>query len=100
MQSLEGQQILCYFNMPTDHFDTLLYVEGNRYFKKSDAIIEIMNHLGHPWKFLTVIRVFPRGFRDCCYEQIALNRYSLFGKYQHCIVPSPEYENRFLKANE
>ena len=28
VQSPEGQSILKHFNMPTDHFDTMLYVEG------------------------------------------------------------------------
>lgn len=33
VQSPEGQRILTHFNMPTDHFDTMLLVQCNQYFE-------------------------------------------------------------------
>ncbi|EGH07515.1 hypothetical protein Pgy4_04277, partial [Pseudomonas savastanoi pv. glycinea str. race 4] len=30
------------------------------------------------------------------YNRIALNRYRLFGRYDHCLLPSPENRQRFL----
>lgn len=97
VQSPEGQSILAHFNMPTDYFDTMLYVEGNQYFDKSDAFLNIINKLGFPWRILYVFKIIPTGIRNWLYDRIALNRYSLFGKYDSCMMPNKENENRFLK---
>ncbi len=98
VQSLEGQSILRHFNMPTEYFDTMLYVQGAHCFEKSDAFLNVMNRLGFPWGMLCVLRVIPPVLRNWLYDRIALNRYSLFGKYDNCMLPSKENENRFLKS--
>jgi len=98
VQSPEGQAILKYFKMPTDHFDTMLYVEGNQCFDKSDAFLNVVNKLGLPWRLLYVFKIIPKGVRNWLYDRIALNRYSLFGKYDTCMLPNKEHSNRFLKS--
>jgi predicted DCC family thiol-disulfide oxidoreductase YuxK len=98
VQSPEGQSILAHFNMPTDHFDTMLYVESNQYFDKSDAFLNVVNKLGFPWRILYVFKIIPTGIRNWLYDRIALNRYSLFGKYDSCMMPSKENDNRFLRS--
>lgn len=98
VQSPEGQSILKHFNMPTGHFDTMLYVEGNQCFDKSDAFLNIVNKLGFPWRILYVFKIIPTGIRNWLYDRIALNRYNLFGKYDSCMMPTKENENRFLKS--
>ena len=97
VQSPEGQSILAHFNMPTEHFDTMLHVEGNQCFDKSDAFLNVVNKLGFPWRVLFVFKIIPTAIRNWLYDRIALNRYSLFGKYDSCMLPSKENENRFLK---
>ena len=97
VQSPEGQSILAHFNMPTDYFDTMLYVEGNHYFDKSDAFLNVVNKLGFPWRILYVFKIIPTAIRNWLYDRIALNRYSLFGKYDSCMMPNKENDDRFLK---
>jgi predicted DCC family thiol-disulfide oxidoreductase YuxK len=97
VQSPEGQKILSYFKMPTDHFDTMLYVEGNQSFEKSDAFLHVVNKLGYPWRSFYLFKLLPKNIRNWFYDRIALNRYFLFGKYDTCMLPSKENENRFLK---
>ncbi|MDO7084547.1 thiol-disulfide oxidoreductase DCC family protein [Pseudocolwellia sp. AS88] len=97
VQSPEGQSILRYFDMPTGHFDTMLYVEGNQCFDKSDAFLNVIRKFGYPWRLLYVFKILPKCIRNWFYDRIALNRYSLFGKYDTCVVPSKENENRFIK---
>ena len=99
VQSPEGQSILNHFEMPTDHFDTMLYVEGNQCFDKSDAFLNVINKLGLPWRLLYIFKIIPKGIRNWLYDRIALNRYNLFGKYDTCMLPNKENENRFLKVN-
>ncbi len=100
VQSPEGQNILRHFEMATDHFDTMLYVEGNQYFDKSDAFLNVINKLGLPWRLLYLFKVIPKGIRNWLYDRIALNRYYLFGKYDTCMLPSEENEHRFLKSEK
>ena len=98
VQSPEGQSILSHFKMPTDHFDTMLLVEGNQCFNKSDAFLNVINKLGLPWRLLYLFKIIPKGIRNWLYDRIALNRYNLFGKYDTCMLPSEENEHRFLKS--
>ncbi|TWX64319.1 thiol-disulfide oxidoreductase DCC family protein [Colwellia demingiae] len=100
VQSPEGQSILNHFKMPTDHFDTMLFVEGNQYFDKSDAFLNVVNKLGFPWRLLYVFKVLPKGIINWLYDRIARNRYYLFGQYDTCMLPSKENENRFLKGKK
>ena len=98
VQSLEGQSILNHFKMPIDHFDTLLLVEGNQCFVKSDAFLNVVKQLGLPWRLLYLFKILPKVIRNWLYDRIALNRYYLFGKYDTCMLPSEENEHRFLKS--
>jgi len=98
VQSPEGQRILGHFSMPTEHFDTMLYVAGNQCFDKSDAFLNVIHKLALPWRLLYLFKIIPKGIRNWFYDRIALNRYHLFGKYDTCMLPNKENENRFLKS--
>ncbi|OKY25252.1 MULTISPECIES: thiol-disulfide oxidoreductase DCC family protein [Thalassotalea] len=100
VQSPEGQQILAHFNLATAHFDTMLYVEDNHYFDKSDAFFHVINKLGFPWRILSVGKIIPKRIRNWLYDRIALNRYALFGQYDTCQLPNSESDHRFLSAKE
>jgi predicted DCC family thiol-disulfide oxidoreductase YuxK len=100
VQSKEGKQILLHFGLPSEFYETMLYVEGNQSFQKSEAFFQIMTQLGYPWKIVCIFKVIPKPLRDWMYDRIALNRYSLFGKYDYCTLPSPDHEARFLDAEQ
>ena len=51
------------------------------------------------WPLLAIFRFLPLGLRDWCYDRVALNRYRLFGRYDACLLPSPDHEGRFLNAD-
>lgn len=96
VQSAAGQRILEHFEMPTTYFDSMLYIENGRAYQKSDAFFRIAVQLGWPWKVLVMARLCPRPIRDWCYDRVARNRYRLFGRYDVCVLPSPDHEARFL----
>lgn len=100
VQSPEGQSILKHFNRPTQHFDTMLYVEAERCFDKSDAFLNIVNKLGFPWRIFYIFKILPKGLRNWLYDRVALNRYTLFGKYDTCMLPTKDNENRFLQIKK
>jgi predicted DCC family thiol-disulfide oxidoreductase YuxK len=44
-----------------------------------------------------VVQVLPRFFADRLYDVIARNRYRLFGRTDHCMVPPKHVQTRFLE---
>lgn len=95
-QSAAGQALLAYFNQPTDHYDSVLLIRGERVWLRSDAVLEILRGLPTPWRWLSALRVIPRAVRDAGYNLIARHRYRLFGRYQQCTVPKAGDRWRFV----
>ena len=96
VQSPEGKAILAHFGYPTDHYDTMLVVRNGACFEKSDAYFVVMGELGFPWKAALVFKPIPKRLRNWLYDRIALNRYALFGKYDVCLLPTPDHQGRYL----
>lgn len=96
VQSEQGQAILQWLGYPLDHFETMLLVQGDRALVKGDAFLAIVAQLPFPWPLFGIAKIIPRVIRDWCYDRVALNRYTLFGKYDYCVLPSPDHEQRFL----
>lgn len=98
VQSPEGQALLAWAGLPLDPFDTLAVIRDQRYWVRSDAVFEIIAQLPGAWRGWLLLRGIPRGLRDWAYDRIARNRYRLFGKYDSCLLPDPDHEQRFLKG--
>lgn len=98
VQSAEGQAILAWFDLPLDHFTTMLLVRGDKAFTKSDSFIEIMKQLPRPFSLIVILKLIPKRLRDWLYDRIALNRYRLLGKYEVCMLPSADHRQRFLDS--
>lgn len=99
VQSQEGKDILHYFIYPTDVYETMLVVNGARCLEKSDAFLYVMQTLGFPWKLILIFTIIPKRARNWLYGRVALNRYTLFGKYNYCFSPTPDHEKRYLNGN-
>ena len=96
VQSKEGKEILNYFNMPLDYFETIVFVQDGLNYKKSEAIFKIISFLPAPWKYFGIFKFLPVKLSDWCYDKIALNRYKLFGKYDSCVLPKSDHDARFI----
>lgn len=95
-QSPLGQEMYRDLGLPTDDFETnLLRVNGVTY-QRLDAFAAAMGALGLPWRLLALLRFLPAALKDPAYHLIARNRYSLFGRYQTCMIPTPELRDRFV----
>ncbi|OLY73833.1 thiol-disulfide oxidoreductase [Pseudomonas sp. ATCC PTA-122608] len=97
VQSPEGQALLAWAGLPLDQFDTIAVIRDRHYWTRSEAVFEIIAQLPARWRPLLVLRAIPRFLRDWAYDRIARNRYRLFGKYDTCLLPDPDHEQRFLK---
>lgn len=80
------------------NLDTVVYMEDNKTYKQSTAVLRIMFHLGGVWSILSVLlAVIPTPIRDFFYRIIARSRYSIFGKSDTCRLPTPEEKAYFLE---
>jgi len=96
VQSSQGQQLLAWAGLPTDHFNTIVLIADDRFSVRSDAMFEILARLPSPWPWLSVVGFVPGVFRDWAYDWIALNRYKLFGRYDTSRAPLADHPQRFL----
>jgi predicted DCC family thiol-disulfide oxidoreductase YuxK len=95
LQSDVGRLLQERFDLDPDDVDTVVLVDGNDYYLKSEAILRVMRHLDGPWPLLSPLRYLPRSVRDFGYDVVATYRYRVFGKKDHCPVPDPEIRDRF-----
>ncbi len=96
LQSDAGKALLRRFGMPSADFDTVVMVAGDRVFTRSDAALEIVRRIGGAWSLLTVFKIVPRPLRNAVYDWVARHRYRWFGRTESCMIPRPEWANRFL----
>ena len=85
LQSAKGQLLLKKFGLPTDDFDSVVYIRGDKYFLKSSAILHILKELGGFWKLLFVFIIIPNFIRDLIYKIIAKTRFKIFGRHDSCV---------------
>jgi len=97
LQSDVGQQLLKQRHIDTIAVDSIILIEpGVAYYTKSDAALEIAQHLGGLWKLSAIFSWIPATLRNRIYDFVAKNRYKWFGKQESCMIPTPELRAKFL----
>lgn len=76
--------------------DSVILVEDGKAYTHSTAALRILKRLGAPWSWIYLFVVVPRPVRDWAYRLFARYRYRVFGRKDHCMLPSPEVRARFL----
>jgi len=97
LQSAAGQKVLEQFNRKNINLKSILYIENDIIYEKSDAAFKIANHLSAPWSWIVFFRFVPVKIRDYLYDLISKHRYRIFGKSSSCMLPDPKWEQRFLQ---
>jgi len=98
LQSEVGRSLLKKFNIDSDLLHSIVVIDDDEAFQRSDAVIRIANYLGGGWKILKAINILPKFFLDACYNVVAANRYRIFGKKNSCMIPTPELKQRFIET--
>ena len=102
LQSAPAQEYLRLQGLPTDNFDSMVFVPdwGNRalgaYLLRTDGALAAFAQLGGSLRALSWLRVIPTFLRDAAYRLIARTRFALFGEYKKKPLPDPSWEKRFL----
>jgi predicted DCC family thiol-disulfide oxidoreductase YuxK len=101
LQSDYGKQVISR-HPELEKVDSSVFVEhksgadDERVFIRSNAALRVASYLGGAWKLLLIFRIIPRPVRDFFYNLFAKYRYKFFGKYDSCMLPSPDVRSRFL----
>ena len=96
LQSPAGEEIQTRLGIDPKALDSIVLVEGERWYRESDAALRIAARMSGAWRALGVLRLLPRPLRDALYRWVARNRYRWFGKQETCWLPTPELRERFL----
>lgn len=68
-----------------------------RVLERSHAVLHALAQLGGIWALLATIgRAIPTSVADVAYRAVARRRYRIFGRFDVCPVPRPEWRARFL----
>jgi predicted DCC family thiol-disulfide oxidoreductase YuxK len=96
LQGEAGRALLARHRLPLDAMDTVVLIDGDAYWTRSDAALEAARRIGGAWSLAAVFKLVPRQLRDAVYDWVARNRYARWGKRDECWVPTPELRARFL----
>lgn len=98
LQSDVGMRLLERYGAPND-LSTVVLLEGDRAYTKSDAVLRAGRALGFPFAppAQLALLAIPAPLRDALYTYgLAKNRYALFGQKDECTLMRPEHRDRFL----
>ena len=95
-QSPLGQALYRHYGLDTQEFETNLVLADGCAYAKLDSVAAAGERLGGPWRALTLLRLLPRPLADWLYDRVARSRYALFGRSERCMIPPPEWRDRFI----
>lgn len=102
LQGAAAQAYLRARGLPTEDFDTLVFVpdwrepERHAPLLRTDGMLAAAAEVGGAWRLVTWLRVLPAWSRDPFYRLVARTRYALFGEYRPGPLPDPAWPDRFL----
>lgn len=99
-QSDLGQVLYDHFDLDRSEFETNLVIINGRVYEKLDAMIAVLEAIGWPWRLAVFLRPFPLFFKNWIYDRIAKNRYVLFGKRDHCMMPNANLARRMIGESD
>lgn len=95
-QNPEGQALLAQLGTSQEAARSLILIDDDRVYLRSDAALRIAQRLGAPWKYAGALLIVPRPIRDLVYRGVAAVRYRLAGRSNACEVPPPEIRARLI----
>lgn len=96
LQSDFGRQKMAELGLNPEQLDTVIMVENGKAYTHSDVPLRVVRKMPGLWPLLSIFVIIPKFIRDPIYNWIARNRYRWFGKRKSCMLPRPEWKDRFL----
>lgn len=96
LQENAGTVLLKKYAISFQKLDSIVLIENDKVYVKSSAALRIARKMSGLWPLLYVCLVIPRFIRDGVYDFIAKNRYKWFGRKEQCMIPTPDFREKFL----
>ena len=103
LQGPLARQVLPAHGIDPAELSSVVVVKGwessdQRVFTRSRAVLEGAALLGGGWAVASAVaRTVPRPLADVVYGLVARFRYRVFGRFEACPIPPPEWRDRFLE---
>jgi predicted DCC family thiol-disulfide oxidoreductase YuxK len=95
IQSDFGRALAQRFGIDPDMPQSNVVIRGGTAWFKGDSALHVLQDL-RGWGWTRLFRIVPRALRNFAYDRVAKNRYRLFGKYESCLLPTPDVRGRFI----
>ncbi len=95
-QSPAGEILYQHFGLKKGDFDTSLVLVNGLLFERMQGFYKVMKIIGLPWSLLSVFGLLPNAINNFLYNRVARNRYRIFGRRDHCLIPDEQIKSRFL----
>lgn len=82
--------------LSTIHLITDYRTDHARCLIKARAALFVLGSLGWPWRAAWVLGVLPQRLLDGGYDLVARYRQRILGRRETCVLPQPEFRERFL----
>lgn len=96
-QNPAGRALLEQLGTTREAAKSIILIEGECLYLRSDAVLRIARHLPAPWKFASVLLALPRPVRDAVYRVVAAIRLRIAGTSNACEIPPPEIRERLIR---
>jgi predicted DCC family thiol-disulfide oxidoreductase YuxK len=71
---------------------------SERVYARSEAVLHALRQLDGGWRILGRLGgLIPRPLANAAYRLVARSRYRIFGRFDSCPLPKPEWKSRFLE---
>jgi len=101
IQSPKGRSILNQHGRNPDDLDTFYLIADYKsaapqVMERAQAGLFVLKVIGAPWSLAGLVGFLPSRLLNFGYDCIATNRYRIFGKYDQCVLPAVEHQERFI----
>eukprot|EP00250_Pteridium_aquilinum_P012188 c20556_g1_i3 orf=313-885(-) len=98
LQSDAGRALLQRSGRSPNDISSIVLVEKNRSYIKSEAVLRIANYLRVPFPLIAaILDPCPLFLRDIVYDTVATNRYIIFGQTNVCRLTDTTFMHRFIE---
>jgi predicted DCC family thiol-disulfide oxidoreductase YuxK len=102
LQSPAARRLLARHGLDPSDLDTVYVIADwgtatERALARSRAVLHAVGQLDGWWRVLAILgRLVPAPIADLAYRVVARNRYRIFGRYDRCMLPPANWQERYL----
>jgi predicted DCC family thiol-disulfide oxidoreductase YuxK len=96
LQSQIARDLLTPHGMNPDQLNSVVLIDNDRAYVKSNAVLRIALELPEPWPLVGILSFIPAFLRDDLYNFVARHRKQWFKSPDACRAPTAEERSQFL----